>query len=657
MPSFKQWTQFLKTFNKKEKVIFFVLLIVFIVSLVFSISIFVQKNTTIIPKEGGKVKEGVIGQPQFINPLYAYSSEIDKSIAELVFSSLFSFDSQGNIIPDLVENYQINDNGKSIEISLKQNVKWHDNQPLTADDVLFTLDLVQDPNYLSPLRANFQGVEGEKMSDYKILLKLRQPYSGFLENLVNLKILPKHLWQNIPASQIMSNTKLNLLSPVGSGPYLVKETVQNKDKTIKSITLELNKKYYQEKPHLKIFEFVFFDKKEDLINALKKGVVDLGLLETAGEYDLNQFSDSNIYFIKTPNYYSLFYNNSKKPLDNKEVRKALDMALNKEEVLEKAIGQKGEIVNSPILPNFYGFNEPENVSTYNQEEAKSILKDQGFEEKNGVLTKTIKKTSGFEFKQVLQLGSKNAEVAKLQECLVQYPDIYQGDITGYFGEQTKNAVILFQEKYKDDILTPSDLEKGTGKVGAATIKKLNEVCFTVPDEEISLSFTIITTNSPSLLKTAQNIKEQWEKIGIKVDIKELDSSEIKKTIRDRDYTILLFGEKLGGIPDPLPFWHSSQIVDPGLNIAVYENTDADQFLEKARTYADPGAEERKKALESFQNILIKDQPATFLYSSSSAYIINKDIKGIKLNKIPDLSKRFTDIKNWYIYQAKIWKKA
>jgi len=161
-----------------------------------------------------------------------------------------------------VENYQINDNGKSIEISLKQNVKWHDNQPLTADDVLFTLDLVQDPNYLSPLRANFQGVEGEKMSDYKILLKLRQPYSGFLENLVNLKILPKHLWQNIPASQIMSNTKLNLLSPVGSGPYLVKETVQNKDKTIKSITLELNKKYYQEKPHLKIFEFVFLTKKK-----------------------------------------------------------------------------------------------------------------------------------------------------------------------------------------------------------------------------------------------------------------------------------------------------------------------------------------------------------------------------------------------------------
>jgi len=90
------------------------------------------------------------------------------------------------------------------------------------------------------------------------------------------------------------------------------------------------------------------------------------------------------------------------------------------------------------------------------------------------------------------------------------------------------------------------------------------------------------------------------KIGIKVDIKELDSSEIKKTIRDRDYTILLFGEKLGGIPDPLPFWHSSQIVDPGLNIAVYENTDADQFLEKARTYADPGEKKEKKLWKAFK---------------------------------------------------------
>jgi len=657
MPSFRQWLQLLKVLSRKEKIFFFILSAVFVFSFSFVLSGFLQKNTAIVPKEGGEVKEGVLGQPQFINPLYAYSSEVDKEITELVFSSLFSFDSQGNIVPDLVEDYRIGDNGKSIEFSIKENAKWHDNQPLTVDDVIFTLNLVQDPDYLSPLRANFQGVETEKMSDFKALIRLKQTYSGFFESLTNLKILPKHVWQNIPASQIMANTELNLVSPVGSGPYVVKSVEQSKDKSIKSISLELNKKYYGEKPYIKKFEFVFFDKKEDLVNALKKGAVDLGLLETAGEYDLSQFKGSSLYLVKTPNYYSLFYNNARRPLDDEETRKALDMALNKEEILDKAIAKKGEIVNSPILPSFYGFNEPESPSTFNPDEAKNILKEQGFEEKDGIMVKTIEKTSGFEFKQVLQLGSNNAEVSKLQECLAQDPDIYQGEASGYFGEQTKAAVILFQEKYKEDILVPSGLEKGSGKVGAATIKKLNEVCFSVPDEEITLSFVVKTTGSPSLLKAAQNIKEQWEKIGVKVEIKELDSLEIKKTIRDRDFDILLFGEKLGGIPDPLPFWHSSQIIDPGLNISLYENLDADQFLEKARTYSDFQSEERKKMLEDFQNILIKDCPATFLYSSYSAYLITKDVKGVELDKLSDLSKRLVDVKNWYINQTRTWKKT
>jgi len=256
MPSFKQWLQFLKVLNFKEKLLFFSLLAVFVFSLSFVFSGFLQKNTVIVPSEGGEAKEGVLGQPQFINPLYAYSSEVDREITELVFSSLFTYDSQGNIVPDLIEDYRITDSGKSIEFSIKENAKWHDNQPLTIDDVIFTLNLVQDPNYLSPLRANFQGVETEKMSDFKALIRLKQAYAGFFENLTNLKILPKHIWQNIPASQIMANTELNLLSPVGSGPYVVKNVEQSKDKTIKSISLEINKKYYGEKPHLKKFEFV-----------------------------------------------------------------------------------------------------------------------------------------------------------------------------------------------------------------------------------------------------------------------------------------------------------------------------------------------------------------------------------------------------------------
>lgn len=652
MPSIKQWAQFFKVLSLKEKILFLFLLAITIFSFSLVFSKFIDNHTNISPTQGGEIKEGKIGQPQFINPLYAYYSQIDKEITELVFSGLINYDSERNIIPDLIKEYQISDDGKNIEFSIKENVKWHDNQPLTIDDVIFTFNLVQDPNYLSPLRANFQGIEIEKMSEYKALIRLKQNYAGFFDNLINLKILPQHIWKDIAASKIMSNDKLNLLSPIGSGAYMVKNVNQDKDKYVKSIELEVNKKYYNEQPYIKNIKFIFFNKKEDFINALEKEVIDAGALDTAGEYDLESFKNSNITLIKTPNYFSLFYNNNKSPLNDKEVRKALDLAINKQEVLEKGLNNQGQIVSSPIVPFFYDFNEPETITA---EDPITILEEQGFEEKDGIMTKTIKKTSGFEFKKILKIGNSGADVTKLQECLAEDPEVYTGEITGYFGNQTKEAVVLFQEKYKEDVLTPSGLSKGNGNVGPSTIEKLNEVCFKVPDENIQLSFIIKTTESPSLVKTAENIKEQWEKIGIKVEIKQLNSTEIKKTIRDRDFDILLFGEKLGGIPDPLPFWHSSQVIDPGLNISMYKNEQVDGLLEKARMYTNFNSIDRKIVLEDFQNTLIKDYPVTFLYSSYGAYITNKKIKGITLDKLPDLEKRFVDIYNWYIDEKRTWK--
>ena len=650
-PSFKQWAQFFKILNLKEKVVFLSLIFITLFSFSAVFSKFIDNNTILVPAQGGELKEGKIGQPQFINPLYAYSSQTDKELIELTFSGLFNYDSKGNIIPDLVSDYSISSDGKSIEFSIKENVKWHDNQPLNIDDVIFTFNLIQDPNYLSPLRANFQGVEIEKMSDYKALIRLKQKYSGFFDNLINLKILPKHIWKDIPASRIMSNEKLNLLSPIGSGAYVIKKVEKDKE-YIKSIELEINKNYYNPIPNITNIKFIFFEKRDDMINALKKGIIDAVMIDTAGEYNLEEFKNLNINLIKTPNYFSLFYNNNKNPLNNKEIRKALDLAINKEEVLEKGINNQGEIVSSPILPNFYGFNAPENLTF---EDPKTILQKQGFEEKNGVMTKTIKKTTGFEFKKVLNVGSSGADVNKLQECLAQDPEIYSGEITGYFGNQTKEAVILFQEKYKEEVLTPGGLTKGNGSVGTSTIKKLNEVCFQVPDEEIKLSFVIKTVENPCLIKTAENIKEQWEKIGVKVEIKKLDSTEIKKTIRDRDFDILLFGKKLGGIPNFLPFWHSSQIIDPGLNLSMYKNEIVDGLLEKERMYSDYKSSERQAILEELQNTLIKDYPATFLYSSYGAYITNKKIEGISLDKLPELEKKFIDIYNWYIKEKRTWK--
>ncbi|MDD5098266.1 MAG: ABC transporter substrate-binding protein [Candidatus Pacebacteria bacterium] len=655
-PSKKQWLHFFKILGKKERILFSVLFTIFTLSSIFLIRSFYVSHTEIVPDNYGRIKEGVLGQPQFINPLYAPLSDVDRDLSELVFSSLMTYDKNGNIVPDLISEYKMEENEKNVEISIKENVKWHDNKPLTIDDVIFTIDLVQDPEYLSPLRTMWQGIEIEKLSEYKALFKLKQSYSGFEEVLVSLKILPKHIWKDFSVQAMTSNRALNIMSPIGSGPYIISKTIEKNDKTIKSMILSANKNYYGDKPHIQRIDFYFFNSQEELLNNLKKGNLDSGNIENPVNYEEKKFKKYNLESMDTPNYFTLFINNQKKPLSEIDVRQALTLLTNKQEIINQVLNNNGKIMDSPIIPNFFGFNQPKSTFSFDEEKGKQMLDKAQYTLKDGTRIKTIEKSNGFQFKQTLQYGNTNADVKKLQECLSQDPEIYPSQNTsGYFGNDTKNAVIKFQEKYKDDILVPAGIDKGTGKVAGATIKKLNEICFTSPSEEIPLSFVLKTTNHPTLIKTAQMIKEQWEKQGIKVEIQTVDGTEIKKVIRERDFELLLFGERLGGIPDLIPFWHSSQRIDPGLNISFYENKKADELMEKARRYSDYKDSERSKTLEDLQDVIISDSPSIFLYTTNYLYLMNKNIKGFETDKIIEPSKRFVNVENWFIKEKRIWK--
>ncbi len=110
------------------------------------------------PARGGTYREGVIGQPRFLNPLYSPANTPDQDIVELVFSGLMKYDSQGNVVPDLAEAYQVSEDGRIYHFTLRDNLVWHDHEPLTADDVIFTIRTIQNPDYKSPLRAGWLGV-------------------------------------------------------------------------------------------------------------------------------------------------------------------------------------------------------------------------------------------------------------------------------------------------------------------------------------------------------------------------------------------------------------------------------------------------------------------------------------------------------------------
>ncbi len=654
-PSKYQWLRFFNVLSKKEKYVFAIFLVLAVSSLSFIFASLYNKNTKEAPANGGVLTEGVVGQPRFINPIYA-NSDTDRDLAQLVYSGLMKYDENMKIVPDLAKSYEEQDGGKTYVFYLKDNIFWQDKTPVTAADVVFTIKAIQNPDYKSPIRANWVGVDVLKVSDSVVKFSISQPYGAFLENLT-LKILPVHVWQNISPE----NSPLDVynLKPIGSGPYKVKEVIQGQNNRIKSLSLVANPYYFGKYPYIDELNFLFFNNETELARAGKNGDLS-GFSMTSFEAIKNK-GPWNIYNLALPRYFSVFFNQTKsKVLADSAVRIALSYGTDKNEiansVLPKDSSPENKIVDSPILSNFYGLPLPSAPYNFDPEKAKTILAQADYKDAGkGFLQKSVNRTPSFQFKSNSQLNSQGTEVKELQKCLAKFSDIYpNGEINGVFGKKTEDAVKKFQEKYADEILKPSGFTQGTGQVSKGTRAKLNIICFDNSPDITPLKFTLATVNQFQLMQVADILKQQWKNIGVDVEVVALPIAQLEQDyIKPRNYDALLFGEVLGAIPDPLPFWHSSQTRDPGLNLAIYSNRDVDNLLEDIRKSSDSSA--RTDKLNQFQNILQKDAPAIFLYSPDYTYYVAKDVKNVAVNKITDPSKRFVGIEDWFIKTKRVWK--
>ncbi len=656
-PSRFQFRHFFKILTKKEKITFFVFLLLFTASFFSLLLSLYFKNTEIQPSPGGVFIEGVIGQPRFINPVYSMVSDVDQDLVELIFSGLLKYDENLKIVPDLAKNYEIKNDGKVYEVYLKDNLFWSDGKPLTVNDVIFTIKTIQNSDYKSPQIANWIGVEIEKISERSIRFSLKNPYDSFLENLTQ-KIIPEHVWKDVDSQNFP--LAIYNLKPVGSGPYKLKEFKQDKVGRITSLDLARNQRYFGKTPYLPQISFRFFNTEKELIDAAERKEIQGILPLDPDNYQYLKTPDFQDFHLFLPRYFAVFFNPDKSEiLSDLNVRQALNYGIDKTELIEKVLLGYGKAVDSPVLPEIYGFSPPSKIYDFDLELAKSLLDKSGFIEKEGgPREKTVKKELAFQFKTDLKDGSKGKDVEFLQQCLANPPaggpEVYpEGRITGELGSQTKNAVIKFQEKYAKDILQPFGLTEGTGLVSKATRAKLNEICFPPPQETLPLKFSLATVNQPLLIKVADFLKERWKNLGVEIEIKTFEASEKEDVIKTRSYDSLLFGEVLGAVPDPFPFWHSLQKKDPGLNLAVYQNKKADKLLEEIRQTND--GTERKEKLEQFQNILIEDAPVVFLYNPDSVYFVSKELKGMNSGTIAEPAKRFANIENWYIKTKRVWR--
>jgi ABC-type transport system substrate-binding protein len=648
-PTKNQWSHFWHLLKKKERIFFISFASIFVASLIFVSVSFINNNTQVIPRNGGNYSEGIVGSPRFINPVYAATSDADRDLTELIFSGLVKFDPNGEITEDLVESYRILDDGKTYEFTLKRDIVWHDGEPLTTDDILFTIQTLQDSEIKSPLRGNWLGVNTEKLSDHVIRFTIDKPSSVFLQN-CTVKIIPKHIWGKIsPKDFPLSEFNLNA---VGSGPYKIEKIEKDKNDKFSSIKLVRNDDYFGKKPYINTFTFDFFSSEKELISKAREGAFK-GMAVSVSEK--RSFSSMNLYSISMPRYFAIFFNqDGSKILDNINIRKALNYAIDKNKVLEEILGGEGITVNSPILPEIYGFNQPKTSYDFNVEKALELLEEEEFNLiKDGQRVKDETSKTNFTFTKTLTKGSSGNEVTKLQECLANAnwvgEDVYpNGKITGYYGNDSVAAVNRFQEKYAEDILIPSGLTEGTGSVKAGTREKLNELCF--PEEEVylPLNLVITTADQPLLIETAENIKKQLKdniQANVEINIVDINTLE-REIIKPREYESILFGEILGATPDLFPFWHSTMVKDPGLNLSLFSDKKADKLIEETRQLT--ATEDMKDKLEQFQEIVLEEAPAIFLFNPNYLYFVSKNIKGIETSLITDPSNRFSGVENWYI---------
>ena len=659
IPSFKQWLKLPSVLNRREAITMLALAIICIASFGAFIYWFQQKNTVEVPAFGGTHIEGMVGGPSAINPIYSSNSDTDRTLVEFVFSGLYKYDRGGSVSPDIAASMpEIKENGTVYEVVLKDNVYWHDGKHLTADDIIFTVKAMQDPEYKSSLRANWLGVSIEKISDYGVRFRLKNAYPDFPERLT-FKVIPQHIWASITAAQFPLSPYN--FKPIGTGPFQLKsvnDSIKYDSRgRVSSIKLTAFNKYHGQKPFIKNLIFKFFENDKQVIQAANSQQITGFINRNNTPFSNNSFAS---YRFSMPRYFAIFFNTKgeNKDLQSKDLRQALSYATDKTQIINEALNGQAAPVDSPLLPEVYGLAPAQIKYDFNLEQAQKLISKLGYIQKDGKWYKPEKNDS-YKFTQTLKQGSMGEEVKRLQKCLTSLntasEKIYPEEkISGIFDAATKKAVDRLQEKYRSELLDPDGIKNPTGAVKARTRAKLTELCAPAPQAPQPLKIALATIEDESLKKVAYKIQEQWQKAGVEVEVVIYSLTDLRQTILvNRSYDALLFGEVLGSIPDPFPFWHSTQAEDPGLNLSVYKNDDVDRLLEKARQDTDMAS--RNAKYEELQNLIISDAPAVFLYNPYNTYVASKDIKGIQEGNIVDIPKIYSGFSAWHINTGRAWK--
>lgn len=528
-----------RNFSSRERKFFIAFTIVFFAALTSETALGIREHSVFVPIASGSYHEGFVGQPITLNPAIS-NNPIDQEISALIFGRVGNF----------LSGYEVSQDGREYILKLKEDLLWNDDQPLTSDDVIFTIKTVQNPDAHSPLQKSWQGVAVERISQLQVKLTLLSPYVFFIDTVTNLPVIPKHIYGSIP----VLNFRLSgyNLEPVGSGPYQFKSFTKRKDGFITQYHFTVNENYAGEKPYIQDFYFDFFQDAEGLERALAKHDINAFGTSAPLTATLSDTKGLVVQKIPMPNYYAVFFNQNSNPLlRDDSVRRALIAAVDQTRLAEDTLGGNAIPVYGPRLT---------------------------FEDG------TIK----------------------------------SGDST-FNPERARELIAAFKAKNKNERIT---------------------IALSVPD-------------APFVKSVAEYVKNAWVNAGIdEVTIRTFNSSDpTDATIKSRDYEALLFGNVLENPEDLFPFWHSSQRMYPGFNLALYTNQKVDTAIETARQ---SGNESRRAAqVVQESSLIMADAPALFLFSLPYTYVHTPSLRGFSPDILGIPADRFNRVNEWYVAQVRV----
>jgi peptide/nickel transport system substrate-binding protein len=167
------------------------------------------------PSESRPYREGILGIAESVNPLTA-QTRADQDLVALVFSGLVALGPDGSLVPGLARDWEVDEAGKVWTFDLRPEARWHDDTPVTADDVAFTVGILQDPEFSGPGAASWRDVTVEAVDERTVRFVLSTPLGGFLQAATQ-PIVPAHLLADVPVEELAKHPFGR--QPVGSGPF------------------------------------------------------------------------------------------------------------------------------------------------------------------------------------------------------------------------------------------------------------------------------------------------------------------------------------------------------------------------------------------------------------------------------------------------------